>query len=408
MASALAWCITRPAWSGQASFSAFPRRFSPPAASDTEEPATDLEASRLARAAVHGRDHDRAAEPALHGDLARLLHVHAITTDLDGDGCSIRDGTTRRTSCRTVPSRRRCTSVMGTATSTTRESAFRAASRTRSCGKWRWPTSTEPGGSAYPARRLRHATGPTSSGSSTRRARSRTSSCAPGGRPRSRAGAVHAGDYRRRRGHRSRGGGLGREPESGQLHAGLPVTLRLRERRARQLQRGRGASRAEGLERDGHRRRGHRRRLRSRSCSRTVMVNRVSLPMTAGARNGRDARSRFRGSAGPSRFNAELCDIDGDGDLDLLYDSAGPGLAPFLAGLVNDGSGALPRRHRGPQSSAGAQRRQSARCADIDNDGDYDLVVASLSNRRAPRNDGTGHFTNVNGIFPRGGSPRSR
>ncbi|MFO0737393.1 MAG: VCBS repeat-containing protein [Labilithrix sp.] len=116
----------------------------------------------------------------------------------------------------------------------------------------------------------------------------------------------------------------------------------------------------------------------------------------------------FPRKRGPFAFNAELCDIDGDGDLDLLYDSAARSLAGHSSQvLVNDGSGRFLDDTEARVIGEARSDDNQLKCADIDNDGDYDLVVASLSNptEKLLRNDGTGHFTNVNGIFPRAADP---
>ena len=116
----------------------------------------------------------------------------------------------------------------------------------------------------------------------------------------------------------------------------------------------------------------------------------------------------FPKKRGPFSFNAELCDLDHDGDLDILYDSAASSLAGHTSQvLINDGTGHFRDDTEARVTGEARTDDNQLKCADIDNDGDYDLVVASLSNptEKLLRNDGTGHFTNVNGIFPRANDP---
>lgn len=112
----------------------------------------------------------------------------------------------------------------------------------------------------------------------------------------------------------------------------------------------------------------------------------------------------FPPKQGPFTFNAELCDIDGDGDLDLFFDGGASHLADHATQvLINDGSGRfsdetalrIPREPRTDDNQV--------KCVDYDSDGDFDLVVASLTNgtEKLFRNvDGRGHFEYVEGAFP--------
>lgn len=117
----------------------------------------------------------------------------------------------------------------------------------------------------------------------------------------------------------------------------------------------------------------------------------------------------FPKKRGPFSFNAELCDIDHDGDLDILFDSSGRSIAGAHSSqvLVNDGKGHFADDTEARITGEPKSDDNQLKCADVDNDGDYDLVVASLSNasEKLLKNDGTGHFTNVNGIFPRASDP---
>jgi hypothetical protein len=116
----------------------------------------------------------------------------------------------------------------------------------------------------------------------------------------------------------------------------------------------------------------------------------------------------FPKKQGPFTFNAEACDVDGDGDLDILFD----GGANFMPGghatqlLINDCTGKYTdETHRivGEPSSDDNQ----VKCVDFDNDGDFDLIVASLTNatEKLLQNDGKGNFKHVPNAFPRLGDP---
>jgi hypothetical protein len=110
----------------------------------------------------------------------------------------------------------------------------------------------------------------------------------------------------------------------------------------------------------------------------------------------------FPPKQGPFTFNAELCDVDADGDLDLLFDGGGSDLDGHSSQLLlNDGSGGFTDGTSRIVGEATSDDNQ-VKCADVDNDGDFDLVVASLSNptEKLLRNDGHGNFQNVDNAFP--------
>jgi hypothetical protein len=100
-------------------------------------------------------------------------------------------------------------------------------------------------------------------------------------------------------------------------------------------------------------------------------------------------------------YGPSLCDIDGDTDLDMLTDNAGPGLADTVA--TNDGMGVFTDMTAsllpGSTNNPSADDNEFV-CVDIDHDGDFDAVVASLQTReRVLHNDG-GSFTYVANQFP--------
>ena len=115
-----------------------------------------------------------------------------------------------------------------------------------------------------------------------------------------------------------------------------------------------------------------------------------------------DAGADLPDQLGPYVYGPDACDIDGDGDLDLWLDNGGPDLREQL--LRNDGGGQFT-----DVSAAQIQGNEKAddnevQCVDLDDDGDLDAVVASLSgNERLLLNDGKGFFTAVSGAFPKVG-----
>jgi hypothetical protein len=95
-------------------------------------------------------------------------------------------------------------------------------------------------------------------------------------------------------------------------------------------------------------------------------------------------------------YDAEAADLDGDGDLDLVFQAEGR--EPLL---LNDGSG-----HFAPLPLLNdAAKTQEVDAVDLDGDGDVDLVLA---NWFAPSavfvNDGAAGFTRVPGPWPGGGN----
>jgi MYXO-CTERM domain-containing protein len=105
----------------------------------------------------------------------------------------------------------------------------------------------------------------------------------------------------------------------------------------------------------------------------------------------------------PLTYDPVTCDVDGDGDLDIWIDNAGPAYTEQL--LINDGSASFTDQTaaRVTGNIAGADDNGVA-CVDVDGDGDFDAVVASLSDEeRILINDGTGHFSRIAGGFtPKG------
>jgi hypothetical protein len=117
----------------------------------------------------------------------------------------------------------------------------------------------------------------------------------------------------------------------------------------------------------------------------------------------------FPPKQGPFTFNAELCDVDSDGDLDLLFDGGGN----FLRGhatqiLINDGSGKYTDETQTRIVGEPSSDDNQVKCADVDNDGDYDLIVASLGHpmeKLLLNKDGKGNFELVDKVTPALGDP---
>ncbi|MBV1860971.1 MAG: VCBS repeat-containing protein [Nannocystaceae bacterium] len=120
-----------------------------------------------------------------------------------------------------------------------------------------------------------------------------------------------------------------------------------------------------------------------------------------------DGTAGFPGQPHVYHYNPGVCDVDGDGDLDVWVDNQGPSLGGGVATeqlLINDGSGVFVDETSERVSGNPNSDDNGVVCADIDNDGDFDGVVIALGSReRYLENDGSGNFTLVNGVF--GGVP---
>lgn len=98
-------------------------------------------------------------------------------------------------------------------------------------------------------------------------------------------------------------------------------------------------------------------------------------------------------------YNVAPCDVDGDADLDLWIDNIGGNFTEQL--LINDGAGNFSDETGARVSGNPSADDNGVVCADIDDDGDLDGVVISLSTpERYLQNDGAGNFTYVAGAFP--------
>ncbi len=102
---------------------------------------------------------------------------------------------------------------------------------------------------------------------------------------------------------------------------------------------------------------------------------------------------------GPYVYGPDACDVDGDGDLDLWLDN---GRAPLVEQLlINDGLGHFTDETATRVTGNPSADDNEVQCVDIDDDGDFDALVASLDDHeRILVNDGAGHFTALTDAFP--------
>jgi hypothetical protein len=128
-----------------------------------------------------------------------------------------------------------------------------------------------------------------------------------------------------------------------------------------------------------------------------------ALWLNDGAGTFGDASANLGTDAPGLKYGPTACDVDGDGDLDLWFDNAGPNYTEAL--LINDGAGHFVDETASRVTGNPGADDNGVVCADVDLDGDFDAIVASLSNvERVLLNDGTGQFTNVEGFTSIGDS----
>ncbi len=113
-----------------------------------------------------------------------------------------------------------------------------------------------------------------------------------------------------------------------------------------------------------------------------------------------DASMTFPDQPSGLHYGPAVCDVDGDGDLDVWVDNGTANSDEQL--LINDGSGKLADQTatRVVGNTSGDDDNGVA-CIDVDGDGDFDAAIASLSgNERILINDGRGHFLLAADAFP--------
>ncbi|HEX5660837.1 MAG TPA: FG-GAP-like repeat-containing protein [Polyangiales bacterium] len=118
-----------------------------------------------------------------------------------------------------------------------------------------------------------------------------------------------------------------------------------------------------------------------------------------------DGTAGYPPKQGPYQYNQELCDIDGDGDLDLLVDNSGGVVrrGQYITQVnINDGKGFFsdqtPLRIKGEPGGDD----NAVKCLDVNGDGNFDLVTATLSYKaeKLMVNKGDGTFDYVPNAFP--------
>jgi len=118
-----------------------------------------------------------------------------------------------------------------------------------------------------------------------------------------------------------------------------------------------------------------------------------------GAGNFTDASSSLPAlDGGAFHYGPAFCDVDGDGDRDYFVDNAGDNYKEVLA--INNGSGVFTDESAARISGNSGADDNLVACIDYDGDGDFDFVVGSLqTQQRLFQNDGTGNFDIVQGGF---------
>jgi hypothetical protein len=100
-----------------------------------------------------------------------------------------------------------------------------------------------------------------------------------------------------------------------------------------------------------------------------------------------DANASLPDQPGPYVYGPDVCDVDGDGDLDLWLDNGGIDVTEQL--LRNDGGSFVDISASSVRGNGKADDNE-VQCVDIDQDGDFDAVIASLDDvERVLINDST-------------------
>ncbi|NUQ78753.1 MAG: VCBS repeat-containing protein, partial [Polyangiaceae bacterium] len=129
----------------------------------------------------------------------------------------------------------------------------------------------------------------------------------------------------------------------------------------------------------------------------TMHVGTSSLWLNDGKGGFTDAPLPMQGNA--FKYGPVACDVDGDKDLDIWFDNAGPNYTEQL--FINNGDGTFTDETAARVSGNPGSDDNGVACIDIDGDGDFDAAIMSLSgNERVLLNDGTGKFTLIADAFP--------
>ncbi|MFO0616861.1 MAG: VCBS repeat-containing protein [Polyangiaceae bacterium] len=117
-----------------------------------------------------------------------------------------------------------------------------------------------------------------------------------------------------------------------------------------------------------------------------------------------NASSNLPPHKGGLHYGPGVCDVDGDGDLDIIVDNAEGGNKEQL--MINNGDGTYTDKSSQIIDDPGDDDN-GANCADVDGDGDLDLIIPSLQSpgERVYENDGHGTFTEIASAFPGIGDP---
>lgn len=120
-----------------------------------------------------------------------------------------------------------------------------------------------------------------------------------------------------------------------------------------------------------------------------------------------DASDQFPGQPNSFHYNPGVCDVDGDGDLDVWIDNMGPGYSEQL--LINDGTGTFADETADRVTGNPSEDDNGVICVDVDGDGDMDALVINVSAggpqvERLLTNAGDGTFTLSPGAFPNAGN----
>ncbi len=114
-----------------------------------------------------------------------------------------------------------------------------------------------------------------------------------------------------------------------------------------------------------------------------------------------DANGDLPQQQGPYVYGPDPCDVDADLDLDLWLDNASTQLSEQL--LLNDGAGKFTDVTVAQVQPVPFADDNEVQCVDIDDDGDFDAMVAALGDEeRVLENDGLGVFSRLLGVFPTG------